>query len=81
MINGNVCKPPNDNRFDNIQTFTSELDAVLFNLKNTNSEVILSGDYNINLLNLECRLSFEDFHDSMLWNSLSPNNATHKAGS
>ena len=73
MIVGNVYKPPKDNNsIDNIQTFTSELEAVLFSLKNTNSEVVLCGDYNINLLNLECRVSFEEFLDSMLSNSFYP---------
>ena len=39
-----------------MQSFPSELEAVLFSLENTNAEVVLSGDYNINLLYLECRL-------------------------
>ena len=48
------------------------MEAVLPSLKNTNAEVVLSGDYNINLLNLECRLSFEEFLDFMLSNSFYP---------
>ena len=70
---GNVYKPPKVNKsIDNIQTFTSELEAVLFSLKNTNFEVVLSGYYNNNLLNLECRLSFEQFLDSMVSNNFYP---------
>ena len=73
IIVGNVYKPPKDNNsIDNIQTFTSELEAVLFSLKNTNSEVVLCGDYNIKLLNLDCRVSFEEYLDSMLSNSFYP---------
>ena len=55
-----------------MQAFTSELEAALFSLKNTNSEVALPGDYNMNLTNLECSLSFEEFLDSMLSNSFYP---------
>ena len=73
IILGNVYNPPKDNNsIDNIQIFTSELAAVLFSLKNTNSEVELCGDYNINILKLECRLSFEEFLESMLSNSFYP---------
>ena len=68
LIIGNLYKPPKDNSRENIMTFTSEIDNLLAELRDKNSEVLLAGDYNINLLQLETRETYEDFFDNMLSN-------------
>ena len=48
---GNIYRPPKDNNnCDNINGFVRELEPILSDLSNTNSEVLICGDYNINLL-------------------------------
>ena len=42
-------------------TFTTEVGNLLAELRDKNSEVLLAGDYNINLLELETRETYEDF--------------------
>ena len=53
-------------------TFTSEIDNLLAELRDKNSEVHLAGDYNIDLLQLETRETYEDFFDNMLSNGFYP---------
>ena len=41
-------KPPKDNyNIENIRTITAELERVLYKLNGNNSEVLITGDYNI----------------------------------
>ena len=73
VIVGNICKSPKDNYdIENINTFTTEIENVIHELDRWNSEILIAGDYNINLLNLDVRQAFIDFFDSMLANSLFP---------
>ena len=72
LIIGNLYKPPKDNSRENIMTFTSEIENVLAELRDKNSEVLLAGDYNINLLQLETRETYEDFFDNMLSSGFYP---------
>ena len=52
IILGNIYKPPlNNNNNDNIQTFINEVEPVISQLNHANSNIILTGDYNIDLLN------------------------------
>ena len=73
VIVGNIYKPPKDNYdIENINTFTTEIENAIHELDRRNSEILIAGDYNINLLNLDVRQAFSDFFDSMLANSLFP---------
>ena len=73
IIVGNIYKPPKDNyNIENISTFTDEFENVIHVLEKLNSEILIAGDYNINLLNLDIRQAFSDFFDSMLSNSFYP---------
>ena len=49
-----------------IQTFH------LSELKDISAEVLIAGDFNINLLDMDTRQAFEDFFDSMLSNGFYP---------
>ena len=73
VIVGNIYKPPRDNNnYQNIQNFISEFDPVLTYLNNSKAELIIGGDWNINLLKINERPAFSDFLDKMLNNSLCP---------
>ena len=72
VIVGNIYKPPKDYDIENINTFTTEIENVIHELDRRNSEILIAGDYNINLLNLDVRQAFSDFFYSMLANSLFP---------
>ena len=73
VIVGNIYKPPKDNyNIENINTFTTEIENVIHELDRRNSEILIAGDYNINLLNPGVRQAFSDFFDSMLANGLFP---------
>ena len=49
LILGNIYRPPHDNNA-NYQQFINELTPLLITLGNRNSDVIIAGDYNIDLL-------------------------------
>ena len=73
IVIGNIYKPPKDNyNIENIRTFTAEFERVPYKLNGNNSEVLITGDYNINLLDIETRQAFGDVFDCMLSNSYSP---------
>ena len=71
IIIGNVYKPPKDNNNSvNVKGFVSQLEPILSDLGNTNSEVLICGDYNINLLKVNSEPHFSYFFDTMLTHSL-----------
>ena len=51
FVIGNIYKP-RDNNNANIYTFTTEIEPILQELSTANTEVLICGDYNINLLKL-----------------------------
>ena len=58
----NIYQPPKDNYIiENINTFKTEIDNVIHELDRRNSEILIAGDYNINLLILDARQAFSDF--------------------
>ena len=73
IIVGNIYKPPKDNNnCGNVNGFVSELEPILNDLSNTNSEVLICGDYNINLLKINSEQHFSYFFDTMLSHSFFP---------
>ena len=73
IIVGNIYKPPKDNNnCGNVNGFVSELEPILNDLSNINSEVLICGDYNINLLKINSEQYFSYFFDTMLSHSLFP---------
>ena len=73
IIVGNIYKPPKDNNnCANVKGFVSELEPILSDLSNTYSEVLICGDYNINLLKLNYEQHFSYFFDTMLTHSFFP---------
>ena len=73
MIIGNIYKSLKaNNNSGNIKGFVSELEPILNDLGNANSEVLISGDYNINLLKINSEQHFSYFFDTMLAHSFFP---------
>ena len=60
IILGNIYRPPCDLN-DNYLLFNKELCLILSQLNNLNCEVILSGDYNIDFLNINTKQKIGDF--------------------
>ena len=73
IIIGNLYKPPrNNNNIANISAFKEELEPILQELDITNSEVVICGDFNINILKVNEESHFSEFLDTMLGYSLYP---------
>ena len=73
FIIGNIYKPPRDNNSrQNTKTFINGLEPILYELNNIHKEVILAGDYNLNLLKTSDIPHYSEFFDSMLNNSFFP---------
>ena len=63
-ILGNIYRPPHDNNA-NYQQFINELTPLLITLGNRNSDVIIAGDYNIDLLKINDKPMFSDYFDAI----------------
>ena len=62
IVIGNVYTPPMDNNnVGNLNAFKAEIDPILQELSSTNNEVLIFGDYNINLLKLNGKPIFQTF--------------------
>ena len=73
IIVGNLYKPPRDNNNTaNITAFREELESVLRDLDMKNSEALICGDFNINILKINNETHFCDFFDTMLAYSFYP---------
>ena len=73
IIVGNLYKPPRDNNNTaNITAFREELESVLRDLDMKNSEALICGDFNINILKINDETHFCDFFDTMLAYSFYP---------
>ena len=63
----NLYKPPRDNNnAANRNAFTMEPERILQELSSTNAEVLICGDYNINLLKVNGETHFSDVLDMVL---------------
>ena len=75
IIIGNIYRPPYDNNCkENINSFTTELDSILSSFDTSTNDLIVTGDFNINLLqvNMCNKEHYGNFLDLMLGHSLFP---------
>ena len=73
VLVGNIYKPPhNNNNRENIEKFISEIRPVVKYLKKSKSEVLIGGDWNINILKVNENEVFSEFLDFMFNHSLYP---------
>ena len=71
IIIGNIYRPPRDIE-QNYRTFINELNPIMELLNGKNCEVLLSGDYNINLLKINEKKIFNEFLDTVISNGFIP---------
>ena len=70
---GNIYRPPHDNNNNtNVETFIDEMSPIIDKLKKENSYAAISGDFNINLLQINEREKYDDFFDMMCSNYFYP---------
>ena len=72
VIIGNIYKPPKSNSDENLQQFIDHMEETLIELNRHNREVVIAGDFNINLLKLHERSKYAEFLDTMVSNSYFP---------
>ena len=68
---GNIYRPPRD-LIENYKSFINELKPILSNLESRYTNIILAGDFNINLLRLNDRDVFAEFFDLLTSNGFYP---------
>ena len=67
MILGDIYKPPKDNNNNaNIEAFINELTPKIQYLLKSKADVILCGDFNINLLQINNWPAFSDYLDTLI---------------
>ena len=73
IILGDIYKPPKDNNNNaNIEAFINELTPKIQYLLKSKADVILCGDFNINLLQINNRPAFSDYLDTLITNNFYP---------
>ena len=73
IIIGNIYKPPkNNNNNNNVQQFINEITPILQKYDSQNNDILLAGDFNINLLKIEEREIYATFLDLMMSHSFFP---------
>ena len=71
----NIYRPPYDNNNErNVTTFVTELEPIIATLNDNNQELLIAGDFNINLLHINTcnKEHFGQFLDMFLGYSLFP---------
>ena len=71
IILGNIYRPPRDT-IDNYSTFNNQFSQVLDKLNTFNAEVIVGGDFNINLLDILKRNIVIDYFNVIISHSFHP---------
>ena len=64
LLLGNIYRPPHDNNA-NYQQFIHELTPLITTLGNHHSDVIIAGDYNIDVLKINDKPMFSDYFDAI----------------
>ena len=70
---GNIYRPPRDVN-ENYQQFTEEFTRQLAKFQKSKGEVIIAGDYNIDLLKINNKPKITEYFDSILEHSFFPKN-------
>ena len=72
MTIGNIYRPPRTCN-ENITKFIDEFSSVISSLENSNNNLIIAGDFNINLLKISENRIYSDFFDTLISQSLPSN--------
>ena len=71
MIIGNIYRPPRDPN-ENYMQFLNEFTSIISLIDKTNSDIIIAGDFNINLLKINEKNIVGEFFDMLISNSFYP---------
>ena len=71
LLLGNIYRPPNDPSYKYKQ-FTNEFSELHSSLQNINSDVVLAGYFNLDLMKINPRASFSNFLDTVISHNLYP---------
>ena len=71
LIIGNIYRPPRDIT-ENYEIFTREIDEILIKLQSNNNEVVIVGDFNIDLLRINERQVFHNYFETIISNGFVP---------
>ena len=70
---GNIYRPSKkNNSISEINSFIDEISPIINRLSKENSQLAISGDFNINLLEINNRESYQDYLDVFITKSLYP---------
>ena len=73
VLIGNVYKPPkNNNNNNNVQQFINEITPIIQDYDTKKHDILLAGDFNINLLKIEEREIYANFLELMMSHSFFP---------
>ena len=71
LIIGNIYRPPRDS-LDNYREFIDNLNLILDDFQRQRSEVIIAGDYNIDLLKLQSKPIINEYFENILSHGFVP---------
>ena len=71
LIIGNIYRPPRDIN-ENYMAFINELNLILDHLNKKKNEIIIAGDFNIDLLKVQDKTVFREYMETFLTNGLIP---------
>ena len=73
LIIGNIYRPPrHSNNNATIENFLTEITPVISNIAKNSCNIVVSGDFNIDLLQINDRVKYQKYFDVFLTNSLFP---------
>lgn len=71
LIIGNIYRPPRDIN-ENYMAFVNELNLILDYLNKQNKEIVITGDFNIDLLKVNEKTVFKEYIETFMTNGLIP---------
>jgi len=71
LLIGNVYRPPKDN-IENYSKFIEEFSQIMSSLSRNNTNVVIGGDFNLNLLQINNKPIFHEFIDAIFTNAFLP---------
>ena len=73
LIIGNIyCPPRHNNNNATIENFLTEITPVISNIAKNSCNIVVSGDFNIDLLQINDRVKYQKYFDVFVTNSLFP---------
>lgn len=73
IVIGNIYRPPkHNNNNGTIENFISEITPIILNTAKSNSNIIINGDFNIDLIQINERAKFQKYFDLFVTNGLFP---------